>query len=431
MARSILWKASSLSILICGLASPVLMNCGGSGGGPAGLTSAIPGGAGGGACPDLSSADAVGKVDFVSEFKVAKENGLKLKAGLQASAEIQAFSAKLDADLKGACGGLAKDLGHSGDFKTGEDACKAAGNALGAAKAKLGAKARLQIDTTPPRCEASLSVVADCAAKCDATVTPGSAKVECEPGKLSGSCSAECSGSCELKGSAKCDGTCEGSCDASFKGACGGTCNGKCDGKNTNGTCNGTCEGNCSANAKGSCNGKCGGSCELKAKAKCEGTCNGGCSVEMKEPKCTGEVTPPKMSAECKAHCDAEVNAKLECHPGQVIVRVEGSADAQVAANYKAALEKSLPAIIVIAEGMGKQANKVASNVQVVAEGALGSLQGMASGGLQAGAHLASCVTGPFKAAGDAAASVKANVKVSVDVKASASASGSASGKAG
>jgi len=407
MARSILRKASSLSILICGLAAPILMNCGGkTPGTPGALTSGVPGG--GGECPDLSSADAVAKVDFVNEFKVTAENGTKLKAGLQASAGIQAYSAKLDGDLKTACTWLAKDFGVTGEFKSGEDSCKAAAEAMKGGKAKLGAKAKLQIDTTPPRCEASMNVVADCAAKCDASVTPGSAKVECEPGKLSGSCNAECSGACDIKGSAKCEGTCEGSCDASFKGACGGGCNGKCDGKASNGgACNGTCEGSCSANAKGSCNGKCGGSCELKAKAKCEGTCTGSCSVEMKEPKCTGEVT------------------------GQVIVRIEGASDASAAANYKNALEKSLPAIIAIAEGQAKQANKTASNVSTVVEGLQGSVQGMASGGLGAGAKLAGCVAAPFKGAVDAAANVKADVKVSVDVKASASASGSASGKAG
>ncbi|WP_394829269.1 hypothetical protein [Pendulispora albinea] len=431
MARSILRKASSLSFLVCGLAAPVLMNCGGGApGAPGGLTSAIPGGAGG--CPDLSSADAVAKVDFVNEFSVAAENAAKLKAGLQASAEIQAFAAKLDGDLKVACGGLAKDLGITGEFKSGEDSCKAAAEAIKGVKAKFGAKAKVAVDTTPPRCEASMNVVADCAAKCDASVTPGSAKVECEPGKLSGSCNAECSGTCEMKGAAKCDGTCSGSCEATFKGACGGACNGKCDGKDSKGgTCNGTCEGSCSANAKGTCGGKCNGSCELKAKAKCEGTCTGSCSVEMKEPKCTGEITPPKMSAECKAHCDAEVSGKLECKPAQVIVRVDGSADASAATAFKAALEKNLPAILTIAEGQAKQANKTAANVSVVIEGLQGSAQGMASGGLTAAAKLAGCVAAPFKGALDAAASVKANVKVSVDVKASASASGSASGKAG
>ena len=59
-------------------------------------------------------------------------------------------------------------------------------------------------------------------ANMDASVKPGSAKVECEPGKLQGTCSGGCSGSCEASGSAKCEGTCSGKCE--------GKCDGECDG---------------------------------------------------------------------------------------------------------------------------------------------------------------------------------------------------------
>ncbi|HEX7664411.1 MAG TPA: hypothetical protein VF407_07875, partial [Polyangiaceae bacterium] len=384
-------------------------------------------------CPDFSSADAVEKTDFVATFKIQADAATKLKAGVEAAADIQAFSAKLDADLKDACGGLAKDLGDTTDYKTGQDACKGAVKIMGDVKAKLGGSVKIGLDVVPPRCEADMSVMTDCAGSCDASVKGGSAKVECEPGKLSGSCDAQCSGTCDMKASAKCDGTCEGSCDATFKGTCGGTCNGKCDGKSVKGTCNGNCEGSCDASAKGSCGGKCSGSCELKAAAKCDGTCTGSCSAEMKAPKCTGEVKPPQMSAECKAHCDAQVNSKLDCKPAKVVLRIEGAADAKLAATYKGAIEKNLPGVLKIAEGMAKQAGEVATNVQAVVEGLQGGVEGMAKASSDpiAGGKLGACVAAPFKGAIDAAASVKANVNVSVDVKASASASGSAGGKAG
>ncbi len=395
------------SIALFTLTAPALINCGSMPKVPGAPD--LPGVPG--ACPDFSSADAVAKIDFASEFKIKADVGAKLKAGVQAAAQIQEFSAKLDADLKDACGGLAKDLGATGDYKTGEEACKAAIKVMGDAKAKLGANVKIGLDVVPPRCEASMDVMADCAGNCDASVKGGSAKVECEPGKLSGSCDAQCSGTCDLKASAKCDGTCEGSCDATFKGSCGGTCNGKCDGRNVKGTCNGTCD----------------------AAAKCDGTCTGSCSVEMKAPKCMGEVKPPEMSAECKAHCDAKVNSNLECKPAKVTLRIEGSADAKLAATYKAAIEKNLPGVLKIAMGMAKQAGEVAGNVQAVVEGLQGGIEGIAkaSADPMASGRLVACVAAPFKGALDAAASVKANVNVSVDVKASASASGSAGGKAG
>ncbi|MEO8874806.1 MAG: hypothetical protein ABI461_04390 [Polyangiaceae bacterium] len=423
-------KKFLITAFLSALTAPVLFNCGSLPKVPG--APALPDTS----CPDFSSADAVAKVDFANEFKLKADVGSKLKAGVQASEEIQEFSAKLDADLKDACGGLAKDLGDKGDYKNGQDACKAAIKVMGDVKAKIGANAKITLDVIPPRCDASMDVMADCAGKCDASVTPGSAKVECEPGKLSGSCDAQCSGTCDLSASAKCDGTCEGSCDATFKGSCGGNCDGKCDGKSSKGAvCNGTCDGKCDAKASGTCGGKCGGSCKMKAAAKCDGTCTGSCSAEMKAPKCSGEVTPPKMSGECKAHCDAKVNSKLECKPASVTLRIEGAADATAAATYKGAIEKNLPGVLKIAIGMAKQSTEVAANIEAVIGGLQAGITGIAQGSSDkfAAAKLGGCIAAPFKGAIDAAASVKANVNVSVDVKASASGSagGAAGGKAG
>jgi len=280
-----------------------------------------------------------------------------------------------------------------------------------------------------------IDVVASCAGKCDATVTGPSAKVECEPGKLQGECSANCKGTCDMKAAAECKGTCSGSCDVKFSGTCGGKCDGKCDGKamdaKANGTCNGKCDGKCDANASGSCGGKCEGSCQMTAEAKCDGTCTGGCSAEMKAPKCTGEMTPPKMSAECKAKCDAKANAKISCTQARVAVKVEGATDAKLVADFKAALNKNLPGVLTVALGMGEHAVKLAGNITAVVEGGKVAVESTTKASPVLGAKLASCVLSPFKGAIDAAASIKANVSVSVDVKASASASGSAGGKAG
>ena len=110
------------------------------------------------------------KADLVSSFKMDAEGSAKLKAGLAAAVEIRGFSDKIDADLKAACAPLAKDLGATGDFATGHDACKAAVKALGDARAKLGASVKVTLDIKPPHCEASMSVMADCAAKCDVKV---------------------------------------------------------------------------------------------------------------------------------------------------------------------------------------------------------------------------------------------------------------------
>jgi hypothetical protein len=423
------WRAASWPILALGFAAPVLTNCGGAAlPGGAAVPGGLPGA--GGACPDISSVEAIEKADFAGAFQLDATAAGQVKAVLGAATELKDFAGSVDADLKKGCSGLAADLGEPGNFESGESACKAALKAMTDVKAKLGGSFRVQLEIKPPECRASLDAYADCAGHCDANIKPGEAKVECEPGKLSGSCSAQCSGSCDLSAAAKCDGSCSGSCDAQMKGSCGGKCNGKCDGKTSSGaSCAGTCEGQCDAQVEGSCSGKCGGSCKLKASASCSGTCTGSCSAQMQAPKCTGEMKPPQMSADCKAKCDAKVSAHAECTPAAIGVKIEGASDAQLAIKYKNALEKNLPLLLKVAMGIGDRGIKMGETVGKVAADLSGNVGALAKGGPLAVAKLTGCVGERLKGAADGAASLKANISVSVDVKASASAS--AGGKAG
>lgn len=424
------------AVLATGLLSMLAASCGAAGGlgGNMGALGNVAGLAG--KCPDLTKPESIMAFDFASNFKVSAQAGAKLKAATAAAVDLKGFADQIDADLKLACGNIAKDLGTGADFKDGKSACDAAMKGIADAKGKLGAGAKIAVVVKEPRCQADLNAYADCAGKCDAKLSGGKAKIECEPGKLSGKCDASCEGSCDVSGGAKCDGTCSGSCDAEVKGSCSGTCNGKCDGKDSKGACAGTCEGKCDGGTvKGECKGKCGGECKLKASAKCEGTCTGKCSAEFKEPKCTGEVKPPEMSADCKAHCDTNVSAKMECTPAQVGVTITANGDAKALAALKGTLEKNLPLVLKVAIGMGERAGKVAANGQAVVEGVSANITEIAgTGGGQAAltaGQITACLGDTFKGAVSAAGSLKANVSVSVNVSASASASGSAGGSAG
>jgi hypothetical protein len=398
-----------------------------AGGGGSGANG-LPGMPGLGSCPDMAKVEAIESFDFEKEFKLKAEVAAKIKAGAAAAAEMKALSEKIDGELKVACGNLVHDLGGSGDYKDGQEACKAATKALGDAKAKLGAGAQVKVDATEPHCGVDMHAYADCAGHCDATVKPGKAEVKCAPGKLQGQCSGKCQGECEASAAAQCTGECRGSCDADIKGSCAGKCAGKCDGKvldaKANGKCEGTCEGKCDAEVKGECKGKCGGECKISGQAECKGTCTGSCSVEMQAPKCTGKVEPPQMSAECKAKCDASMQAKVECTPAHVVVRVVGAADAQAEAKFRAAIEKNLGPVLKVSAGTGKGALELADNMKVVIEGVQAGVQG--GGDAMTIARLQACIAAPFKAALDAAASVKASVSVSVSVSASASGSAKA-----
>jgi hypothetical protein len=391
----------------------------------------IPGA--GDACPaDIADASAIMSANFGLEGELEG----KVKAALSAGANLQKIAVNLEGEVATACGNLAKDLGvpddqiapkEDGPGKKAEAACDAAAKAIGELKAKAGGK--LVIETKPPQCRAKVSVMAECAGKCDATVKPGEVKVECEGGKLAGKCEGKCEGQCTVEGGAKCEGTCSGTCSGACKGEisgkCDGNCNGKCDGKDSKGKCAGSCEGKCDGKADAVCNGECGGTCDAKCEAnvkgECSGTCSGGCSVEFKEPKCEGEVKPPEMSAECKANCDAEVKSDLECDAGQVFVKASGAADYQAGLKLKTAFEKNLPALIRVSVGMKDQVSSVAGNVKASLEG----VQAAVSGGGAAALKVAGC----FAASLDAQA--KAAVSIDVSVKASASASASASGSAG
>jgi hypothetical protein len=126
------------------------------------------------------------------------------------------------------------------------------------------------------------------------------------------------------------------------------------------------------------------------------------------------------MSAECKAKCDAGVQAKAECTPPRLVIRIVGDVDAKVSGPIVASLEKDLPKIFMIAKGMAKNAGELAGSMKAVIEGVQASVQ--AAGDPMAVGKLTACVGAPFTGALDAVGKVQANVSVSVSVSASASA---------
>jgi hypothetical protein len=143
------------------------------------------------------------------------------------------------------------------------------------------------------------------------------------------------------------------------------------------------------------------------------------------------------MSADCKAKCDAQVQANASCTPPHILVRIIGAADAGAATKLQTVLESDLPLVLNVAIGTAKNVGQIVGSVKTVVEGVEGVVKTATSDKL-AGAALIACVASPFKGAIDAATGIQANVSVSVSVQASASGgaggasgSASASGKAG
>lgn len=236
----------------------------------------------------------------------------------------------------------------------------------------------------PPRCEVSIDGYARCVGECDAQYTPAVAEIQCEGGEIRGGCSASCTGRCAVE---------------------------------VNGTCNGTCEGSCTAfDAQGNCTGVCNGRCVTQASGTCGGECRGGCSVAFTEPRCTGRVRPPRLEAECRAACDARLDAQARCTPGEVSLRVTGDiapdlgariqrVQAALAGGYRtvSGLRARLERVATSGAELSRTANEVPS--------ALGA----------AGAGAVACAVG----AGQIVAAAMSNVRVSVDVSITVSASAS------
>lgn len=373
-------------------------------------------------CPDLAKPDEVASFDFAAEYSLSAAAGDKLKAAALAAMEVGNLADKLDADLGIACSSIAHDLGNSGDWRSGNDACAAAIKAVQDVRAKLGAKAATKLVVNEPLCSADAALVTKCASICDSSVSAGKIHADCE--KKVGRCDGTCDGTCAPKSTMKCDGTCSGTCEGPFKGTCGGKCKGTCDGKPSSGSCGGVCAGSCVGGAAlGECRGTCGGSCKLAKPASCgEGMCTGTCSVELAEPKCAGDFNAPEVSSDCRARCDIAVMNKTECtqpHVGLVITGADAKAR-DSAEMLRSSAEKSYPSLMKLLFELGDKGGKRVLAAQAIIESARKDFKEMASSGGNPEAsqkQLAKCFDEPFKKAAASGTLVKTGIDQAIGVR--------------
>jgi hypothetical protein len=297
----------------------------------------------------------------------------KLELFLSASADFMGAAGELEATLLTACTDMGEELGLSAEDMRAQGQQPAVQAACGAASAKLqsemqglraDAKLKIEVNAKPPRCEVEMDAYAKCAGECDATVDPGKLEIECKGGEIVGQCNGKCQGECNVDGKWQ--------------------------------------------NASGQANGE------------CKGECKGGCSVEYEAPRCTGEARAPKVDAQCEASCDAKLDARAKCEPGEAKVDIKGEVSSNFkerADNVRAALEAGWGAI---ATARAKLERLRASGDAMVRAG--GQIPN-AIGDLGIGA--AACATQA------AAGIVRASASVSVSFEASASVSAAASGSAG
>jgi hypothetical protein len=328
------------------------------------------GGLEGAACPALGSGDPM-TMNFSADVKA---NG-EVRAFVAATKDLMQASMQMEALATTACKNMGRDLGIADQAMAppNDDPGASAQAACGALSAKIDTILRsgisVQVQASPPQCQADFQAKAQCDAQCNVQVDPGQIVAQCEPGRLSGYCQGRCEGTCE--------------------GRCQGTCQGQCSAVDAQGQCN------------GACNGTCSGGCDATCHAKCEG--------QWQAPKCEGSVQGPSASGDCSANCSARASLRAQCTPGQVNVNV--NANAEVAMRLAATLRANLPYLIEAEFGLGK---RVLGDVKVVVDigGRLPNVIG------QAGAQAVACV------AAAAHASVQASARINVSVQASANVTG-------
>lgn len=370
-----------------------------------------------GALPAASGCDVareVGCPEFSEEAEFGA--GLAIDADvrmfMQAAGRIQVLAREMVADVGVACVDIALAAGRDPAAWAGKEGSRLVQAACGEAEAGIreafaaARGASLEVLVEGGECRVSLDAAAECNARCDVSgeCTPAELEVRCEPGKLAGRCEGQCNGACE-GGTIECHGTCSATCT----GSCAGDCLGTCDGTTSRGACAGQCVGQCT----GTCDGTCDGACKYR-QLRCGGTCTGECSVEFQEPYCTGNLTPPRcdVDADCRAGCEARLQAEAECTRPRVTVGVVGEGTAQLAA-VAGALAAHLPILVQAGFERGQALVDAAASLATS-----GHAIASAAGELTLKAGVCAAVA--------AEAAVAASLQIEVSVKASVSVSGSA-----
>jgi hypothetical protein len=349
-----------------------------------------------------------------------------VEAFLLATSKFAGTAAELESSLLETCKNMGDALEmdaselkqESGDQPAVRSVCNAVSAKLVSEFDDLKASGNLQakVVATPPRCEVNMDAYAECAADCEVDVDPGKVDLECKGGEIVGKCSGECRGQCYAKVDGQCSGTCEGSCSGGCSGICEGRCDGECSVKGPDGQCKGECKGTCEGTCSAGCQGTCEGECGVKGDASCEGECHGGCSVEYTEPRCTGTVEPPRMDADCKASCDARINAEAECTPGHAQLTVTGDVKSNLeptVARVSKAIRIGFADLMAIREKLGR--------LQASGSLMVKTAQDVPGAAADLGAGATACVLEAAAAIPRAVAQVGVSVDVSVSLTASVS----------
>ncbi len=211
----------------------------------------LPGGVkipGGGKAPSLPGGNKIPGADAVNCGDIGTTAaGAKLKAFIDASADVDKASAELEASVHDACRDMAKALEISTDGSTKVLCNRVATEIKTSLKVGVGVKSKTAVVATykPAVCKVNADFTAEAAAKCEGKAK-ADVKVSCN-GSCSGNCNGACAGTCAAKDA---KGMCAGECNGTCKGNCSGSCSGAAD-------VDGSAECKASASARGNMRAEC------------------------------------------------------------------------------------------------------------------------------------------------------------------------------
>ena len=313
-------------------------------------------------CKQYNPGTDMTNVKFTADATV---NG-QFVAMAQAAGDLAAVSGQAQADVTSSCKGIATDLGEDPAGGAGMSGADLMNFWCAKAKAQLTATGlTVKVTSTPAKCEASVSVQADCKAHCD--VNGKCDIMAILPTCTGGTLTVDCKGSCDvtvMEPKIECEGSCMGSCEGTCN-ATGGmvNCAGRCDGMcsvatDSGGNCMGMCSGTCRATAPMA---KCMGTCQGKCDAKCSATmgsasvkCSGKCDAMFQPLECKGGKLEGgcKVEANCEASCNTSATAKAQCTPPNITVQITGTGPKL--ALVQATMETNLKAIAVVFQARSK-----------------------------------------------------------------------------
>ena len=317
----------------------------GIGGGGGSKTPSVPAG--------IPGADKVGCGDIAS-----KPAGAKIRAFLDATAELDKASASLEGTVKDACRDMAKALEISTEGTTKVLCNRVATELRTSMKVGVKSKAAVVAKYQPAVCKVNADFTADVAAKCE-----GKAKADVK---------------------VSCSGTCSGTCN--------GACKGTCASKNASGQCAGQCDGTCS----GKCSGSCSGAADVDGSAECKASASARGNMKA-------ECTEPKL--------DVAVDSKLVVDASR-IARVEkalkAGLPALLGANAKAKLvAKSVKAWAGTAAKLGGAGAALVKQLGAQAVCVTGELAAAAKAATQVNARVSVSVEASASVSGAAGASAQ------------------------